>query len=106
MAFINKIKIGNQIYDIILSQETIGKGLEFENNKINVKLGSGLYIDENKNISIKNGLHIGVNNNRQIVFQPKLGPGLCVNEKGQICVKFNENEFKIENNQLQQKRIL
>lgn len=106
MAFINKIKIGNQIYDIILSQETIGKGLEFKNNKINVKLGSGLYIDENKNISIKNGLHMGVNDNGQIVFQPKLGPGLCVNKDGKICVKYDPNSFEIKNNQLQQKQII
>lgn len=106
MAFINKIKVGNQIYNITLSQETIGKGLEIKNNKINVKPGSGLYIDENKKISIKNGLHMGINDNGQIVFQPKLGSGLYVNENGKICVKYDTNSFEIKNNQLQQKQII
>lgn len=106
MAFINKIKIGEEIYDITLSTESVGRGLEIKNNKINVKLGSGLYIDENKNISIKNGLHMGVNDNGQIVFQPKLGSGLCVNENGKICVKYDTNSFEIKNNQLLQKQII
>ena len=103
MAFINKIKIGNEIYDILLSTESVGRGLDLNNNTLNVKVGSGLEIDERLQITVKTGLHMGMQN-QQIVFQPKLGPSLYYDENGNIRIRIDDTLEINENNVLKLKQ--
>ena len=103
MAYINKINVGGTIYDIALTQDTIGEGMNIKNGKLGLNLGTGLQINnegelmlvlgsgiiEDKNSNGKKGIRLNAGDGFDVgdgKLEFKLGSGLEIVE-GKLTVK-------------------